>query len=145
MSKGICFGCGCWFDNLEEHHLYPGARRDNSERYGMKVRLCPWCHRLGRNAVHQCRETRIRLQKLGEKKFLREHPELGVEGFIALFDRNYLDEEELPGEAASRNDAIAPPPPQAVPLPERGGCTSRRAQTSKEGGFKILEAAALPY
>lgn len=57
MRYGTCFLCGKtgW---LEEHHVYPGPFRDKSEKYGLKVGLCgESCHRNGRYAAHQCRET----------------------------------------------------------------------------------------
>ena len=33
-----------------------------SEKYGLKVYLCPWCHRLAKDSVHQSAEKAIALK-----------------------------------------------------------------------------------
>lgn len=69
MRYGTCFLCGKtgW---LEEHHVYPGSFRDKSEKYGLKVGLCgESCHRNGRYAAHQCRETSDALKQFWQIKY----------------------------------------------------------------------------
>ena len=90
--KGICFLCGNW-ENLETHHIYGGARRSASDRYGMTVRLCHDCHQEDRDSAHRSGATKLYLHKYGERKLLRQG--WTVEQFIAVFERNYLDADEL--------------------------------------------------
>lgn len=63
MYYGICFLCGKagW---LEEHHVFSGALREKSERYGLKIGLCgETCHRNGKRAVHNCRRLYSRVRE----------------------------------------------------------------------------------
>ena len=47
-----CYNCGDT-RNLEEHHIFYGTRnRKKSEHYGLKVHLCPGCHRHKKTGVH---------------------------------------------------------------------------------------------
>lgn len=47
MYYGRCWLCGRW-GWLEEHHIFGGANRKKSEKYGLKVGLCgDTCHRNG--------------------------------------------------------------------------------------------------
>lgn len=93
MAKGICFLCGNW-EQLEEHHIFPGmGMREVSDRYGLTVKLCPWCHRIDRDSAHQSGATRLYLQKHGERMFLAQGHT--VEEFIAAGFKNVLDEDEI--------------------------------------------------
>lgn len=74
--------------DLEEHHIMHGtANRKQSERYGLKVKLCIEHHRTGDKAVHRCRETDIKLIQAGQKRFeeLYSH-----EKWMQVFMKNYL-------------------------------------------------------
>ena len=60
MSKSVmephgayeCYNCGDT-RNPEEHHIFYGQRnRKLSEHYGLKVHLCPGCHRNLKTGVH---------------------------------------------------------------------------------------------
>lgn len=56
----ICYLCAREGDNnwkpvLEEHHIFGGPNRHLSEEYGLKVYICPECHRTSARAVHQDR------------------------------------------------------------------------------------------
>lgn len=90
MRYGTCFLCGKtgW---LEEHHVYPGPFRDKSEKYGLKVGLCgESCHRNGRYAAHQCRETSDALKQFWQIKYMMAH-KASVADFRAEFGKNYLE------------------------------------------------------
>lgn len=90
MHYGECWLCGK-VGYLEDHHIFGGALRKKSERYGLKVGLCgDSCHRLGPNAAHQSGETARRLHQYGQRKFMREHG-CTVAEFREVFGRNYLD------------------------------------------------------
>jgi hypothetical protein len=89
MAYGHCFLCGKW-GLLEQHHIFGGANRKLSERYGLKVDLC-WfeCHREGPRAVHRCAETAQQLHEYGQRKYMKEQ-NATAEEFRAMFGKNYL-------------------------------------------------------
>ena len=95
MSKSIiqqenfCYLCGAnyW---LEEHHVFGAANRKLSEHYGLKVKLCHYCHNEPPNGVHHNatvnNELKARVQKIAMEKY-----GWTVEDFIRIFGKNYLD------------------------------------------------------
>ncbi len=92
MRDGYCWLCGRW-GRLEEHHIFGGAYRKKSTKYGLTVFLCgDRCHRNGPQAAHNCRETAQRLHEYGQRKFMREQ-NATVEDFRREFGKNYLPEE----------------------------------------------------
>lgn len=86
--RGQCQVCGKWAD-LDCHHVFGGANRPKSERYGLKVYICRDCH----NLIHFGRGRKLtdRLRREFQLKFEREHPGLD---FAKLFHVNYLGEED---------------------------------------------------
>ena len=107
MRYGTCFLCGKtgW---LEEHHVYPGPFRDKSEKYGLKVGLCgESCHRNGRYAAHQCRETSDALKQFWQIKYMMAH-KASVADFRAAFGKNYLELDYYDDERSYPME-IAPP------------------------------------
>ena len=94
MSKSIiqtekeCFICGgqSW---LEEHHIFEGANRKLSEKYGLKVWLCHPCHNEPPNGVHHNKEKMIKLKQIGQKAFMEYYNKTEDE-FIQIFGKNYL-------------------------------------------------------
>lgn len=91
--KGICFLCGN-YEQLEEHHIFGGARRPISTKYGLTVHLCPWCHRIDADSAHRSGETADLLHRYGQHKAMVEQ-KWSKEEFITHFGKNYLDEAEL--------------------------------------------------
>ena len=94
MSKSIiqkdtteCFICGgtrC----LEEHHIFQGMNRKNSEHYGMKVKLCgPTCHR-GRDGAHNNAYLKRELQALARIKFEEKY---GHDKFMRVFGMDFIE------------------------------------------------------
>lgn len=72
----------------EEHHVFGGSNRKWSEKYGLKVYLCHWCHNEPPYGVHHNSENMERLHKTGQKIF-----ELQVgsrEEFRKIFGKSYL-------------------------------------------------------
>lgn len=87
QDKKECLVCGSW--NVEDHHIFFGvAKRKLSEKYGLKVWLCPNHHR-GAYGVHgkEGHKLDLELKQLGQKAFEWEHTR---EEFIKTFGRNYL-------------------------------------------------------
>lgn len=84
-EKSECYYCGRW-DDIEVHHVFGGvANRRMSEKYGLKVDLCPACHRKAHS--WQGEEMRQELHEEFQDKFEREHSR---KEFIELFGRSYL-------------------------------------------------------
>ena len=59
-----CFMCGAR-GQLERHHIFGAANRDWSEKYGLTVHLCPYCHRDNKEGVHNNARKMRRLQEAG--------------------------------------------------------------------------------
>lgn len=81
-----CHICGSSYW-IECHHVFGGPNRKASERFGMKVDLCHWCHNEPPNGVHFNRENDLRLKREYQAMFEAEH---GHDEFMRIFGRNYL-------------------------------------------------------
>lgn len=80
--------------NLEEHHIFGGnPNRRLSEKYGLKVYLCPEHHRTSNEAVHRPDRNWYQrsLQITGQKYFETYYPHLD---FVKIFGRNYYTEDD---------------------------------------------------
>lgn len=80
-----CFLCGSYRD-IEIHHIFGGANRKLSDKYGLTVPLCRGCHNLPPHGAHFNRETMQYLHEIGQRAF-EEHY---TEDFVEIFGRNYL-------------------------------------------------------
>lgn len=88
----VCWLCGAngSSDPLDKHHIFPGAYRSKSERYGLVVDLChDNCHIFGKYAVHKNPETMRSLKQHGQRKAMEEQGWTTVD-FIREFGKNYL-------------------------------------------------------
>ncbi len=83
----MCYVCGN--THVHAHHCIPGtANRKKSEKYGLKIYLCPYHHNMSDEGVHFNRNFDMSVRKLAQSKF-EEH--YGTrEDFIREFGRNYL-------------------------------------------------------
>lgn len=87
-----CFLCGANGngDPLERHHIFGGANRKLSEKYGLTVYLCGnKCHRNGDYAAHRNADTAKVLHQYGQAKAMREQG-WTAEQFRDVFGKNYL-------------------------------------------------------
>ena len=86
-----CFLCGADKPEvLDSHHIFGGAFRKKSEKYGLKVKLHhDSCHIFGKEAVHNNRRNMDKLKKYGQKKAMEEQGWSEAD-FIREFGRNYL-------------------------------------------------------
>lgn len=92
MDDKTCWLCGRngYIDPLDKHHIFNGANREKSERYGLTVYLChSSCHIFGPNSAHKNINTRRRLQEYGQLKAMEENG-WTIADFISEFGRNYL-------------------------------------------------------
>ena len=88
-----CYICGK--PACERHHIFGGANRPKSEKYGLVVWLCRECH----NQVHfgkRSKELMEKLRKEGQAKFESENHSLD---FQEIFHCNYLDSKTLPRQS----------------------------------------------
>ena len=75
---------------VEEHHVFPGNNRKNSEKYGLKVWLCPNHHQFGPDAVHKMPNEGydLLLKQIGQARFRQTYRDLN---FMEIFGKNYLE------------------------------------------------------
>lgn len=79
-------------DPLESHHIFGGANRKKSEKYGLMVDLCGIrCHREGPQSAHKNARTQEKLHIMGQLKAMKEQG-WTVEDFRREFGKNYLEE-----------------------------------------------------
>lgn len=75
---------------LHEHHVFYGtSNRKNSEKYGLKVYLCPPHHNMSRDSAHFNKDYDEILKTVAQKTFEKDHTR---EEFISIFGKNYLPE-----------------------------------------------------
>lgn len=93
-KKEYCYICNmigqkAHRSSLEEHHIFGGPNRKVSEKYGLKVYLCPEHHQFGKDAVHKNPNTGFdyTLKQIGQQKFDEAYPYLD---FIKIFGKKYL-------------------------------------------------------
>lgn len=87
-----CFLCGRNGngDRLERHHIFGGARRQLSEKYGLTVYLCgDRCHRNGEYSAHRNAQVADYLHRYGQRKAMQENG-WTAEQFAEIFGKNYL-------------------------------------------------------
>lgn len=79
-------------DPLDKHHIFGGAYRSKSERYGLYVYLCHHdCHIFGEYAAHKNADAMRYLHQYGQKKAMYEN-NWTIDDFIREFGKNYLTE-----------------------------------------------------
>ena len=92
LEERSCFSCGRngAEDPLDCHHIFGGAYRKKSEKYGLVVDLCHRrCHEFGRKAVHQNGSVMRQLRRYGQLKAMKEQG-WTEEEFIREFGKSYL-------------------------------------------------------
>lgn len=87
QDKKECFISG-HTSNLESHHIFGGANRKNSEKYGLKVWLTHKWHNEYPDGAHYNKNTMQYLHEVGQRAFEEKYGTR--EDFIKIFGRNYL-------------------------------------------------------
>lgn len=89
QNEKKCFACGKDI-GLNSHHIFPGSRRKNSERYGFKVWLCTNHHTIGKDSVHENPNTGLDLQlKQKAQRYFEEN--IGDrDEFREIFGKSWL-------------------------------------------------------
>ena len=68
QDEKVCIVCGS--TNTVEHHCFFGtANRKLSEKYGLKVYLCPYHHNMSDEGVHFNKELDDEIKKIAREKF----------------------------------------------------------------------------
>ena len=83
VETGRCMLCGKT-RFLECHHIINGnPGRKNSEKYGLKVTLCHFCH----ERVHTDQNLDLWFKRFGEQRFVSKY---GLKKWMEVFHKNYL-------------------------------------------------------
>lgn len=81
----------CYFTGrttgLHKHHVFGGANRRLSEKYGCWVYLIPELHNMSDEGVHFDRELDLSLKRECQRRFEKIY---GHEKFMQVFGRSYL-------------------------------------------------------
>lgn len=88
QTDKACFLSGCTVQ-LEQHHIFAGPNRKNSDKYGLWVWLRHDLHNEPPMGAHHNEALNNVLKMLGQMAFERKHSH---EKFMQVFGRNYLEE-----------------------------------------------------
>ena len=83
-----CFLCGRT-SFLEKHHIFGSSNRKKSEKYGLVVDLCHYCHNEPPYGAHHNKDTMQRVHEYGQRKAMEEQG-LTEDEFRHHFGKNYL-------------------------------------------------------
>lgn len=88
QTEKRCYMCGSvrW---LELHHIFNAYNKKNSEKYGLLVYLCHYCHNEPPNGVHHNAKNRITLQANAQKAAMKYYG-WSEDDFRSIFHKNYL-------------------------------------------------------
>lgn len=91
-DKEHCFLCGmnANLEPLDCHHVFGGANRKNSEKYGLKVYLHhSKCHIFGKDSVHKNAEVGNRVKAVAQQRAM-QHYGWTEDDFRRILGKNYL-------------------------------------------------------
>ncbi len=88
INQGICFKCH-QYKKLEEHHIFGGPNRKNSQKYKLTVNLCAGCHREDADSAHRSAETAQWFHEYGQRLAMRRYG-WTKEEFREVFHANYI-------------------------------------------------------
>ncbi len=81
-----CYICGTTLD-IECHHVFGGAYRKKSEKYGYLRDLCARHHRTSKHSVHMDMHLNYKLRQECQREFEQTRSR---EEFIKEFGRSYI-------------------------------------------------------
>ena len=84
QDERVCYRCGKT-ENLHKHHALAGSYRGNAERLGLKIYLCPECHRF----VHDHEDIMKEYRKMAQLKAM-EFYGWSVDDFIRKVGRSFI-------------------------------------------------------
>lgn len=83
-----CYLCGA--PDPQIHHIFNGAMKRKSEKYGLIMPLC-MRHHTGDEGVHTIPGRMTETKEFGQRMFELYYPDLD---FRAIFGKNYIQEEK---------------------------------------------------
>lgn len=101
QDRRECFVCGRW-TGLEEHHIFFGRNRKNSDEDGLTCWLCYEHHR-GPQGVHHNRALDLRLKRIGQFIYEQSHTR---EEFMRRYGRNYDEGPEGTADHIERAEVV---------------------------------------
>lgn len=83
-----CELCGAtqW---LEQHHVFNGAYKKKSEKFGAVATLCHFCHNEPPNGVHFNAEKMQQLKAKYQMQIMDKY-RMTEQDFIRIFGKNYI-------------------------------------------------------
>ncbi len=87
-EKGKCFLCGA-YGQTEKHHVFGGALRRLSEKFGLWVYLCHRCHNEPPDGVHFNQKKNLSLKAQVQIRAMYIYG-WTVEQFRKLFRKSYI-------------------------------------------------------
>ena len=85
----LCHRTETSYNRLEVHHIFGGANRKLSEKYGLTVTLCHACHNEPPDGVHYNADIALYVHQYGQRKAMKEQG-WTVDEFREIFGKNYL-------------------------------------------------------
>ena len=76
---------------VEDHHIFGGSNRKNSERYGLVIPLQHHIHNEPPFGAHHNAALDLQIKQFAQRKFEETHTR---EEFMLIFGRNYLYTED---------------------------------------------------
>ena len=84
-----CLICGTNY-HLQRHHIFPGSRRQLSEKYGLWVYLCGRHHTMGDFSAHRDTEFSQRLKEQGQLAWEERYGTR--DDFIKEFGKSWVED-----------------------------------------------------
>lgn len=88
QSEKVCYITGEEY-NLHKHHVFNGANRKLSEKYGLVIYLRADWHNMEKYSIHMDAALDRRI-KAEVQQIAMEHYGWSVDDFIRIFGKNYL-------------------------------------------------------
>ena len=108
-KDGTCYLCRKLYKDYSQkvthcHHVIFGtANRKLSEKYGLKVYLCPYHHEYGPEAVHLNAAIANELKAEAQETFEKTFPALS---WMQIFGKNYIDRPEKPAATPKQPENV---------------------------------------
>lgn len=74
-------------EGLHDHHIFGAANRKWSEKFGLKIWLCPKHHNMSDEGVHFNKALDLQIKQIAQREFEDTY---GHEEFMRIFGKNYL-------------------------------------------------------
>lgn len=111
QDKCYCYLCGLLHGDYsekytEEHHvIFGSANRKLSEKYGLKIYLCPEHHRTSIEAVHVNSEIAAVTKEHAQRRFEQHYKDLD---WMQIFGRNYIQFAPVQSEGKQDTSGFIP-------------------------------------